>query len=114
MIGDSLHFHAIAANYPLESKGVSQEPLQDARREGSREKIGFRGGESHVGGHDGGDPFGNEPLERKEFDAFQPFHIVGNEGNIEMGIDGGIAMAGKMLGCGGHAACPQASGEGRG
>ena len=59
--------------------------------------------DQQVRGHDAGNTRGNRRLERHELDCLQPVGRMLDERHFVMGVDTGIAVAGKMLAAGGDA-----------
>ena len=65
-----------------------------------------------MGSHHGGHPFGDHGLKGGQLHGIEPLAVVADDGQIQVGIGAGVAVAGEVLGAGQHACGLDPPGEG--
>ena len=97
MAGDRLHHQGIGHHQPVEFQITAQQVGQHLSGEGGR-PLWIQLWKQQMGGHHTVDPCFDQRFERWQLQLIQPRTVVGQHRQIEMGIAGGVAMAGEVLG----------------
>ncbi len=92
------HVEGIAHDEAVESHLLPEDSLEDFGRERRGPSfVPVEGGNGQVPGHDRGNPRLDGRSERDEALPLQAIAIVMNHGKVDMGIDVGLSVPGKML-----------------
>jgi len=106
-----LHFQAVGQDESLVSQAFPKQPGKHARRQRGGNRFRFHRGKPHMRAHDGRDSFFDKPLEGNELYFVQALQIGVYYRQTQVRIHGGIAVAGKMLGCREHSGRSQTTGK---
>lgn len=101
---DSIHYHAVAENKPVKAQRFAQKAVHDRARHRGRNTIWLNVREEDVAAHYGGNARLDRRAERNELARFELVHRFLDAGKPDVGIHGGVAVAGEMLAAAEHAA----------
>lgn len=101
---DSVHYHAVAENKPVKAQRFAQKAVHDRARHRGRNAIWLNVREEDVAAHYGGNARLDRRAERNELARFKLVHRFLDAGKPDVGIHGGVAVAGEMLAAAEHAA----------
>jgi hypothetical protein len=94
---------------PAKPQLAAQQPAQDGGRERRRQfAVAVERRQRDVGRHHQPGPRAHGGVKRQELHPAQPRDVVGQDGRAVVRVDGGVAVAGEMLGRGSHAGRLQA------
>ena len=111
--GDRLHHQGIGDDQPLEAQVPAQQAIEHGRRQGGG-PCAVEGFQQQVGRHHAGHPGGDRGAEGGQLHRLQPLAAVAQQRQLQVGVAGGVAMAGEVLGAAEHPLGLGAAQEGRG
>ncbi len=110
--GDGLHLHPVGDDQPVEAEPAlvgrgAQQAVQRCRAQGGG-AAAVQGRQQDVGAHHGSGAGRDGGAERHEFTFLEGGQVGGDARQVVVGVDGGVAVAGEVLGAGGDAGGLQA------
>ena len=99
--GDRLHHQGIGHDQPLEAQLPAQQAIEHGWRQGGG-PLAVEGLQQQVGRHHAGHPGGDGGAEGGQLHRLQPGAAVGQPGEFQVGVAGGVAVAGEVLGAAEH------------
>ena len=97
------HVHGVGDDDVLELELIAQQAGEHQWRDGGGDILRLDGGHGHVRGHDGVDSVRDGSLERLQLDRVHVIAVFVEQRQVHVAIDGGVAVAGEMLGGHQHA-----------
>ncbi|CAM5625059.1 Vitamin B12 import system permease protein BtuC [Streptomyces fumanus] len=111
--GDRAHLDGVADHQPVEAQLAPEQVLEDARAERGR-PVRIVGRHQQVGAHHGPHPRVERRPERRQRPGLDLLPAGGADGQVVVGVDGDVPVAGEVFGAGGDARRLQAPDPGGG